>query len=174
MEIKNTQPDIIPIKINKKQLYELRQDWVCYFLLNNKIYKLLIYKGFIYDGASIPWIVKPLIRVGKDGVHRSGTLFHDLVYMIEKNKVGRNRYASLNEKCHHKIFEFDGLNWNRTELMLSRTECDKLMFEIIKTTPLANLRKYKITLMKLGIRLGGGSSWKKHTDSELLNPLKCR
>ena len=173
MKIKNTQPDIIPLKINKKQLYKLRQDWVCYLIVNNKIYKLLIYKGFIYDGASIPWIIKPFLRVGMDGVHRGGTLFHDLVYMLKKTKVSRSRYVTLNKKCHHEIFEYDGNNWNKTELLLSRKQCDDIMFDIIETTPFANLKTYKIRLMKIGIRLCGFSYWKKFTEDNLLNPLKC-
>lgn len=171
--IQNTQPIIIPITIGKKQYYELIEDYACYFIVNSKIYKLLIYAGFVYDGASIPWIVKPILRVGIDGPHRGGTLFHDFIYMIEKIKIGKTLYSKISTDCHHVLYEQKNNEWVNSELSMNRATCDRIMFEIMWSTPSADLKQYQVNLMRFGIKVGGNRYWKRHSPKTVINYKKC-
>lgn len=43
-------------------------------------YHFTILKGFVYDGASIPRLVWPIIGMTPDGLLRGGALVHDALY----------------------------------------------------------------------------------------------
>lgn len=153
----NTQPNIKPFSINGKTMYMLMVDHIFYFM----DIELKVYRGFIYDGASIPWLAKPILKVGKDGVHRGGTLVHDILYMLEKDDKNE---LQLNRNCAYRCSK---------NITLSRRDADKIMFEIINTTNNAQMKNWKKNLMMFGIRVGGSRLWKKHTPLEKLNNLKC-
>ena len=169
----NTQP--ITRTIGRRK-WELMQDYTCYFHLRGQQYKLVIHKGFIYDGASIPrWLWSVLGKTPK-GQHDSGTIFHDLVYMLYKARINGKLYAIIGhsaDRCSHELRAFVDGKWVAASDIINRNEADDIMFEIIESTENVDIKNWRLVSMRMGIRVGGNKYWKKSTPKNQINPSNC-
>ena len=162
----NSQPVVKNIGRRKWQLME---DYPCYFKLSGIWYKVVIYKGFVYDGASIPRFAWSILGKTPMGQHDSGTIFHDLVYMVKD--------GIINNQCHHVAYVALPQGWQTVKaLKLSRKEADKIMFNIIENTKgvvIDRKMSRQLRLMYRSIRIFGGVMWRKHTENRDINPSNC-
>ena len=169
----NTQP--ITRTIGRRK-WELMQDYICYFYLRGQLYHLVIFKGFIYDGASIPrWLWSVLGKTPK-GQHDSGTIFHDLVYMLFKARINGKLHAIVghrNERCSHELRAFVDGKWVSASDIISRNEADNIMFDIIESTEDVDIKNWRLVSMRMGIKFGGGKYWKRSTPLNQINPKQC-
>ena len=169
----NNQP--ITRSIGRK-LWELMQDYSCYFHLRGQQYKLVIHKGFIYDGASIPrWLWSILGKTPK-GQHDSGTIFHDLVYMLWKIPIKSNLHAILGDekdRCTHELYALVDGKWVAASDIISRREADDIMFEIIESTENVDIKKWRLVSMRMGIGFAGNKYWKRTRPKNQMNPSNC-
>ena len=76
-----TPPNLLPIFGEKLATYQVASPWSCSVTLKTgEVVRIDVPAGFICDGASIPrvlwWFTPP------DGLHRSGSVAHDLLYAL--------------------------------------------------------------------------------------------
>jgi hypothetical protein len=166
----NTQP--ITQSVGKR-LFKLMEDYTVYFYHRNDYYRLKIKKGFIYDGASIPRWAWSILGKTPIGTHDSGTIFHDLVYMLKKNHEQTAIIGQSIDQCTHVLEMLEGDTWHKVIQGMTRDECDRIMFEIIDNTYNAKLSKFQRAAMFNAIRIGGGRYWKRHTPNQVINPSNC-
>jgi hypothetical protein len=90
------QPEIKKIKSNKSFLRRLITHWFSFellknyrfsFYLNGKKHIFIIPKGFIYDGATIPWYLWKYLNILPIGKHNPATIIHDFIYETEGHLV---------------------------------------------------------------------------------------
>lgn len=173
---KNIQPDIRPFYnfSKKKNYYRAQETHPILFTYKKQQYAVVFEKGNEYDGASVPWVAKPLIRLGADGSHRNGTYSHDMWYMLEKtNKntiiVGQERNA-----CVERLYAFVDNKWVRATLELTKREVDDLMMQIIDTTEEAHIYKWQAKLVSWSFRTPiGHKYWRRYSELNQINPLRC-
>jgi hypothetical protein len=170
--MKNTQPHTANIG---RLLWVLVSAYTCYFVLHNVKYKLVIKKGFVYDKASVPIWAWSLLGVSSSGQHDSGTIFHDLIYYLIKIAgyaiVGREE-----DKCTHELYAWIDEKWVRSTIKMSKTECDNIMFQIIRNTEnvvLNRALRTRLRLMHVGVSIGGGKYWRKVKPNHEINPEWC-
>ena len=135
-----TQPQITPVNCTKKgfahkQCYRNDADFKTQFFWNDFLVEYEIPKGFIYDGASIPWFLWSIIRVTPDGLHRAATILHDALY-IAKGKVAV-LYLRRNEELN---------------ITLSRKEVDQIFLQQML---FLGMPEKKAKLMYRGVRIFG-------------------
>jgi len=79
------QPADRPIGKNQKQdmIKQTTEPWQCEWMWNDVFKRLLVPKGYIYDGASVPRIVWTLVGLRPDGLIRAASLGHDAPFRSE-------------------------------------------------------------------------------------------
>lgn len=105
-----------------------------HFWVDHKHY--VIRKGFVWDGASIPKLVRWKYGTPFDPVHLVGGLVHDAIYANEVWCVGHYMGRA----------------------MFTRFEADNIYFTFIRVNGAVVLRAFKEWL---AIRFGGKSHWTK-------------
>ena len=166
----NTQPITRTVGMRK---FELMQDYTCYFYLHGHLYKLVIFKGFIYDGASIPRWLWSVLGITPKGQHDSGTIFHDIVYMLYKARINGKLHAIVgheNDRCTHELRTFVDGKWLSASDIISRNEADDIMFEIIESTENVDIKNWRLVSMRMGIKFGGAKYWRRSTPLNQINP----
>jgi len=134
-----TQPLIIPIK---NDMYELVDDWSYEWDKDGKIYRICLYKGWTYDGASVPKLLWPFMP--PDGIYRPAIALHDILYET-KGKMGDHFFVQKNG------------SWVSSEYQWKRSESDKIMFRVMRELDVTRWRRrwaYR------SVRVGGWWSWR--------------
>jgi len=137
-----TQPNIIPIFEDGKDLYQLAADWSVEYVG----IKINIPCGFIFDGASVPrllWCFFP-----PDGLYRPGVVVHDWLY-INKGFLRINDFL-----FRHLVF--------------SREDSDNIFRGVMLN---AGVKEWKAQVMWAGVRLFGWIPWKKPMKPAVIKPL---
>lgn len=91
--------------------------------------------GYQHDGASVPRFAWTLTGLLPDGIHRPAALIHDYLYWMG-GLASRYGYP----------FSY------------SRKTADNIFREILNDL---KLKKWHVAVLYWGVRIGGGSSWKK-------------
>lgn len=133
------QPLIIPIK-ESGQLYQLVEDYEIDLTPYGYHSRLLIPKGFIYDGASVPrwwWSISGLSR---DGIHRAAALVHDYIYELK----GDVPATPMPLKSFPRIVKF------------KRKAADQIFRDMLKDVAVAD---HRVWLAYVGVRAFGGLYW---------------
>lgn len=125
------QPLIVPIK-ESGDLYELCEDYIFIIYRNEVAHKIVIRKGFKYDGASVPKFFAGIVGFMPDGIHRPAALLHDYLY-----------------EHKGKLQPIGGFNY-------TRKEADKLFYKILKKV---GVKSWHAKLAYWAVRLGGGLYW---------------
>lgn len=163
------QPSVRPISYqSNKLLVELTEDFILYFEHHGLVYKLKVFKGFIFDGSSIPRIAWSVLGKSQIGYSLIGSLLHDLMYM-EKDGI-------LENSCHYEFGFITFGKWISATIQFTRKEADDIMFAVLETNEGSknNISKTQKALMYRSLRLFGNSKWKTSTPRHIQNPLKCR
>ena len=153
--------------------WQLQKDYAVTFMLRDVLHRLVIKAGMVYDGASIPRWAWTILGKSPMGQHDSGTIFHDLIYMLLKNSKNNAVVGHSVDKCTHTLFiELNG-EWHSYMAEMSRKECDAIMFEIIRNTEGVKISKWVLAAMYRGVRIGGAKYWNKSTGNHNINPGNC-
>lgn len=129
------QPLTVPIK-ESGDIYRLEADYVIDLRpYSTKHIDLVVPKGFIYDGASVPRWLWSVSGLGIDGLHRAAALVHDFIYE------------------HQGYFED---NDTGADIEISRKEADLIFKKILKEVGISS---HKIFMAYYGVRLFGQKAW---------------
>ena len=174
----NTQPNQIPFRKKgmKETLWRLEDDeWSCYYKHNGVWVRTTLLKDYVCDGASIPWLAQPILKKGKDGVHRNGTTYHDFPYMMEKVDVGGKLFAYIPAySCTHKNEAWVGGKWVPFDMYVSKEQCDRYMFDIIESTENAYIKpRVKWAIMTAFKTWIAHRHWRNHYRLKDINPINC-
>ena len=174
----NTQPNFIPFRTKgmRKTMWRLEQDkWHVYFTLNGQWYCLIIFRKYVCDLASIPWLAQPLLRKGKDGVHRSFAGSHDYPYVLPKIMVNGELMAYIAHKtCAHELYSFVDGKWIATDITMSKREADDMAFQVWNSTPETHSAKWKKRVMAAAFRtFVAHRLWRQEWTFNQINPKQC-
>jgi hypothetical protein len=145
-EGKNTleQPLIIPISRKK---YKLVEQYEYVWMEDKEKYKLVIPKGFVCDGASVPRLIWTLSGLRPDGLIRAAALIHDFIYQKAGKAPAGNNFFIYTGFCSISI-----------SMCFGRHEADKLFLRLMKE---AGMTWYRRTVAYRAVRCFGWLAWKK-------------
>jgi hypothetical protein len=130
------QPHISPIKTdNDGNCYELDHEYSFY----QDGIDILVFKGFKYDGASVPRFAWTLSGMQQDGLWRSAALIHDILYL--QNGMPTKMLKSSYYKVRFK-----------NKLTITRKEADKIFYKIMRENGVGKTRAW---LAYKAVRIGG-------------------
>jgi hypothetical protein len=148
------QPDMRAVKVpsgwfyrligKQAWMYELRSEYVYYFSYMGEQFRLRIPAKLRFDGASVPWIVKLLTGLERDGLHRPAWTLHDVIY----------KYAGHLPPGFLQILI--GEEWQDYEAVWSRADGDRLFGRVLRE---CGETRGTRRLMYRGVRLGGWWPW---------------
>lgn len=142
------QPNIVPVS---DRFYRLDEDytyeWAVGTMTANKAhYRMTVFKGFIYDGATVPRFGWTLTGLLPDGMHRAAALIHDWLY----RHGGKLPYGSV------KVNVLG--DWQITTSDWSRRDSDKLFCRILRESGVSKRRRRFMYFM---VRTFGKFFWGK-------------
>ncbi len=152
------QPNLRPINDNEFCLWEpFEYEWLFAKPGSDKPptrYKLIVYKYFITDIASIPRIFWSLLNLKPDGQHRAAALIHDFLYAFRGNPPPEN-FLRWDED--DQLWTPAGLtNKAYRGQSLTREEIDDLFFQIMYEH---GVPQFKAGTMRKAVRVFGGIAW---------------
>jgi hypothetical protein len=130
-----SQPEIVPVNSSE---YLLSEHFIC------RIHDLefVIFKGFVFDGASIPRWTWSLLGLGPVGPHLAAACLHDFLYE-NRGQIPEHRGS---------VKQDDKL----VKMVFSRKEADDLFKEILK---LSCLSSFRVWAMYRAVRIFGQKAW---------------
>ena len=137
-------PKTIPIS---RKDYELVSDVSYLWKIDGAVFKLIIPKGFVCDGASIPWFLWSVLKLHPDGLMRSASWLHDYVY----------RYGGFVPKT--QFFVAVNGEWKESKRHISKTESDGLFRMIMEYH---GISKFKAGIAWMGVVSFGWITWNKN------------
>ena len=136
------QPLTVPIPDDK---YELVYEWVYEWDIKGfPTQRIIIPKGYINDGASVPRIAWSITGIRPDGLNRAAALVHDWIY----DHRGRLPFGS------HVYYE-NG-HWIPSAHQWTRKEADKMFGRLMRE---AGVTPYRRKAAYWAVRLFGWSGW---------------
>lgn len=134
------QPDILPISEDD---YLLDEDYIYEWDIQGVPQRIIVPKGFIYDGASVPQIFWGL-GLRPDGLIRAAALVHDWIYNFDGDlPKGSYQYLQDNE-------------WKPVIGRWKREDADRLFGRMMKE---AGLPGWKRWLAYRAVRWFGSTYW---------------
>ena len=93
-----------------KRKYRLERDYIGIVIIGNTILKIIVRKGFVYDGASIPWLAWTLLRLHPGGIMLLSSLWHDILYMTAGGRIKiKNATVIINREAYITREESDDI-----------------------------------------------------------------
>lgn len=138
--------DMVPI--NDKQYVvtkDIHIDWI--YPGNGKRYKIVVYKGYITDFASVPRIFWNIIK--PDGTYRLAAIAHDFLY-------GFQGCPRILDTWYFFKQETEGGDWVPANARLIKSEVDDLFKQLMLE---AGTAPNKAGTMHLAVKLFGGGAW---------------
>ena len=140
------QPLNIPVILpNGREGYILAQDYSYEWTFKGNLYKIVVPKGFMYDGASVPRAVWTLSGITPDGLIRAAATVHDELYDCR----GRIPDGMLFVRQGGEWLEIKGSVW-------PRVECDNLFYRILIDSGYPDTKAYAAYL---AVRAFGFTGW---------------
>ena len=134
-----------PHGLKRDQTYLLMAEYIYKWDKNGETYRIVVPKGFIYDGASIPRLVWTLTGMRPDGLLRAAALVHDFLYE-HKGKMPKGTYQMRSDKRYTDLND----QW-------SRKNADKMFARILKES---GVSRFKRRMACRAVRLGGWLAWR--------------
>lgn len=135
------QPENIPLPQGN---YMLTESFVYVWrAVGSGAFKIIVPRGFKYDGASVPRALWSILGVSKDGIHRAAATVHDFLYS-RKGAVHGSRYARS--------------RWRTCRFKITRKQADVKFYQMLRDSGVGRVRA---KAMYWAVRVFGGSSWKK-------------
>lgn len=119
------------------KVWELLNDFVCLVHTDDKTYQVIISKGFVTDYASVPRIPFAYLLYG--GLGNYPAVLHDGLY-------GKCKLVD--------VTDFD----TKEKIEFTREQCDEIFYLGLLER---GISKWKALPMYWGVRMGGGSHYKK-------------
>lgn len=136
------QPAITPISDN---LYRLDGNYIYEWTIAGIRRRMIVTKGFVFDGASVPRLAWTISGIVPDGLHRAGVLMHDWLYR-DRGRIPPGTYL-------HYV-EPDG--WMPLLAHWSRKDADRMLGRLMKEAGVSRRRRFAIYW---GARLFGWFYW---------------
>ena len=142
------QPDLrpVPTGIGDSYNYFLYADFSVNFILSDAVYQIVIPRGFVSDGTSIPRVLQSLAGITHDGLERRASWTHDWLY----SNLGKVSGVSTIGK--------DG-SWEPSSRVFSRDECDLIFKWLLSDT---GTSKDRTNLLYFFVHTFGGIAWASH------------
>ena len=134
MKIISLPLEVPNIAISNK-LFELTQDYKTSWISKGVRYQILIPKGFVWDGASVPRALWSVLGFYPGGIMLPPSVVHDFIYIAKGNVFN----LATNESVH-----------------ISRKECDLLFKHHMEYV---GMPKRKLNLAYKGVRWFGWTYW---------------
>lgn len=125
-------------------VYELAVDWTYEWEHDGIRRRIIVPKGFQYDGASVPRLVWTCTGILPDGLIRAAALVHDWLYQ-HRGQLPEGSYQ-----------EFHRGKWRNVGRVATRREVDRLFARIMRETGVSKLKR---RLAYAGVRAGGWWAW---------------
>jgi hypothetical protein len=139
------QPFIVPVRsVEGKELYRLEAAYEYAWYAEGAGWKIRVQAGFIYDGASVPW-VGALLGIYPDGLQRAAALVHDYLYRFR---------GEVPVGCFMKNA---GSGWEVVRVPWTRVQVDKLFANMLAV---AGVGRFRRRTMYLAVRAAGWLFWK--------------
>lgn len=135
-----------PLTIPTSEGYEVVVDYAYEWEAKDRKFTIIVPKGFVFDGASVPRILWTLIGITPDGLHRAAALVHDFIYRYD-GFLPNGSFWEIGMNC--ELIGLPGVRWNRDQ-------ADKLFARMLRE---GGVSKFKRRLMYQGVRLGGWIHW---------------
>lgn len=138
--------DMVPV--NDKE-YVITKDiiieWV--FPGNGKRYRIVVYKGYRTDFASVPKLFWNIIK--PDGTYRLAAVAHDFLY-------GFQGCPRILDTWYFFKQETEGSDWEPANARLIKSECDDLFKQLMLES---GTDPGKANLMYLAVKFFGQGAW---------------
>lgn len=149
----------ITVGVEDSNKFKLLEDYSYEWVYRGERRRIRVEAGFVFDGASIPWIVQPLTG-GKWGLGKAPALLHDLIYQCG----GR---IELSEFGYYEILKWDAEKSESVWVELiddwTREDADRL-FEWMMWE--AGIPKRRRSAAHKAVRWFGGGSWIKNPENK--------
>ncbi|MBX3747302.1 MAG: DUF1353 domain-containing protein [Verrucomicrobiae bacterium] len=123
--------------------YSLVQPYSYQWSLGDRDLRIIVPRGTISDGASVPRVLWTITGITPDGLHRPAALVHDWFYRHRGEVMVGRRWAG----CSH---------WESLVTHWTRDESDRLFARLLRESGVSKPRR---RLMYLGVRVGGWMAW---------------
>lgn len=119
--------------------YELIENYYYVWDKHDVQYALMVPKGFVCDGASVPRFCWSLLGIHPDGLNRAAALVHDYLYLMSgETKTFLDGQSAI-------------MNWKRRD-------ADRLFCRILRES---GVSKFKRRMMYRAVRIFGRFYWGK-------------
>lgn len=122
------QPDVRPLTATQ---YISTKNYIVVFRTPDRFIRVIVPKGFVSDGASVPRLAWTISGLRPDGLIRAAALVHD--YLYKKNGA-----------CQ------DGFVGHSTQFKVTRAQAD-MMFKMLMEA--AGMSKYRVFLAYSSVRM---------------------
>lgn len=148
-------PNLEPIRLEDgEEGYLLEESWAYTWQVHARMRTIIIPRGFVSDGASVPRIAWTLVGLTPDGLIRAAALLHDFLYRHH----GKLPQESLYED--HR----DGSGWRDiSQLALySRKDADRMFCRVMREAGMDSTKRW---LAFWAVRIFGWSIWRRNARS---------
>lgn len=136
------QPWTVPISYN---LYRLERTYSYIWKEQDLDHKIIVPKGFVFDGASAPIWTWSFTGIRPDGLSRAASLVHDYLYSVGGHL----------QKSNHKVRPLDK-RWRGRNIKYTRKQCDIIFLNILRESGVA---LHKCHMMYYAVKLFGEKRW---------------
>jgi hypothetical protein len=141
-------------------------DFTVHFLLRGQWYTMIVKRGFIWDGASMPYVGRVYTRLDRSGALDKMSLPHDAQYVLKGEMKKDSKIAEVYPYGAQITPE------NRVELIISRKDSDDIMRDIMMYDHPEELSKHQINTIYRFVRWFGWMPWgkPKKDESSFIHP----
>jgi len=138
------QPENIPVL---RGTYVLSRSFVYTWRgRSGKLYRIIVPKGFRYDGASIPRIFWTPLGLSKDGLHRAAATVHDFIYG-KSGDMKSSLFMARTTTGH----------WMSYPGKFTRKQADNIFYHTMLE---AGVNRTRANIVYWAVRAFGGGAWK--------------
>ena len=131
------------------------------FEMDGRIYKLIVPAGYVFDGASIPWIAWSLLRLSPHGIMDGPSLPHDFIYE-HQGKMPEGSFFIQSAK--------DKGEWWACSVPITRSQSDALLKSAVTFYDAAEGRR--AMEIWLAVRAFGWWDWRRNDTQRKTKKIK--
>lgn len=151
------QPDILPVA---EGLYFLDEEYTYRWESRGIEYRIVVPRGFIHNGASVPRLVWTISGILPDGLIRAAALIHDWIYRCRGRLPWPTyQYKSPNALKTNPFGRIDEETmWCDIHGVWTRKNADRLFARIMRE---AGMSKRRRRAAYLAVRMFGWVAWRR-------------
>ncbi len=134
--------------------YILREDYAYVWEKDGEYHRIVVLKGFVYDGTSVPRFAWTISGITPDGPERAASLVHDALYVLKGNL---DQPGNIIAEQYTWNPEQEGWEDAR-DYRWTRKEADRLFGRMLREIGVPKIRR---RLAFLAVHLLGWTRWRK-------------